>query len=983
MTEIIPLPSPHLAGELYQLPLSNGQLISPPHIPSQHHALVQGVQVDHNQGGGTSQHHALVQGVQVDHNQGGGTSQHHALVQGVQVDHNPASHYLGSVSVMTPVPSPVVLVPHPDPIQVIRLQNTSQSVPARSDVTLVTGYVVTVMDDRNTNSKIARFTIRSPKSGRITNAVYNGFCPIRSGDVVSCMGVFEAKTNTIMILQPPLVRLPIDKESIIKGMYSAFFRDKAVHGGIINKLYEKLQTLVDNRIYTRYVADGVRVDEIRAPEYVHDVDELLSLLSGRWMRYKNTSLLVPLTEVLGSPPTAPTDNHVRATTLLEWWDRSRVMRQLYLLGFNNGDIKEICDESGLGKTDLYERMLYNPYTVPQVKMEKCIEIDGRTGRVPTPTDFFCGTISREVWTNFSKRGWMCTTWYSLKRKYPWVSQVKDLLVKDYGLVIDEVENGGSTRNETLNPNQPPPPPRKHKYKVVYLRRAYLAEVAVAKFLELRMKDKTYDPTTSSLKCQFELPINIQPGVVCDLGEPSAALEGLDEGQVAAVQMSLKSGVSSITGHAGVGKTTVLKAIVSNYIASNTSYMLVSFTGKAVSRIRQVVTQAGSDRIATMHRMIASPSRYPSFKKLIIDEASMVTTALMYDFLITFGTDFDICLVGDSGQLPPIDAGSMFNELLMSRTITRTTLTVCHRTRLPDGQVDGILENCNRIAGWPDGMTFQPHIHKNFIMDDSNETKVIELIKQFKAGNVPLDQFAIISPYKRCLTQLNRAAQLVYNGTRPTVTDQHKCIWYEGDRVRMTVNNYDINVMNGEEGIIQSVKSDAVVVDFGQTGEMGPNGEPIPSRVVEIPFVPKRNDKNKRKYEDDTSDQSQDQEDKNQLHIKNITLSYAMTVHSSQGSEYLFVIFMMPMDAKPDGGFLNRNLIYTGLSRARRMCIAVGNMTVLCMTVGKGLPYRCEHLADRLRLALTTINEIDVRTQVDVYETNDEEYPEGMLDNWDL
>jgi hypothetical protein len=823
---------------------------------------------------------------------------------------------------------------------------------AEQGLVQISGYVV--------NGDKSWFTLLAPRSGNTYTITHSGFHMVRKGDSVSAVCKIISQGN-LALLQPPIVKMAVDRDSVINCLYSAIGKEKLSRGAI-TRLYDKLEDLVKQKVYQKSKRDGINTDGV-----IRNVADLLTYLAAAWTKTRDPNLVSPISDVLGEA----FDGSNPAVKLLTWWNNNKVMRSLYLFGFTkttrNGSeqlgINDMCSQSGLNPSELYDRLVHNPYTVPQVTLETCADIDQRTGRVPDYTDYSCGCIVRMIYNNFYSRGWMCTSVSWLKSRFPFFDAAKAILARDYGIVFDAVsKDNAMSRNTQLGINEVVTGKQHH---VAYLHKGYQAEVLAARFISARMwqpKDGEawVDPYP-------EDNIKLVPGIVCPLPHPVLGISKLDSDQLDGLTMVMKSGIAIITGGAGVGKTTVLKAVVDNFDLNKVDYLILAPTGMAVSRIKQVVPNS---KPMTIHRAIASPSRVPPFKKVIIDEMSMVTTELFYDFIYTFGSGFDVVWVGDAGQLPPIGPGSLFNEVLLSRTVTRTILRTCHRTHLESGEVDGILLNCNRIARWPDGQSYTPHESKNFVLDPSPEDKVIELVKSFVAGGVPAEDFMIISPFRKNLDKINKIAQLLYNGDAPSVTDYKNAsdpvTWYQGDRVRMKDNNYKVDVMNGEQGVITSVKHDGVVVDFGD------------ARVVDIPFLPKKKENKYKSYVDD-------EEGSDELTTSSIELSFAITVHSSQGREALFVVFMMPYgkDNHVDSGFLCRGLMYTGLSRARRLCVAVGDMMTLCKAVGRPLPYRCEHLFDRLRSCLPILYEEEEQTQLDVFEDDMEGYPEEDFDQWDL
>lgn len=383
--------------------------------------------------------------------------------------------------------------------------------------------------------------------------------------------------------------------------------------------------------------------------------------------------------------------------------------------------------------------------------------------------------------------------------------------------------------------------------------------------------------------------------------------------------------------------------------SHVCWCATSFTGKAVSRIKQVTK---NDNAATMHRMIARPQEYRDFTHLIIDEASMVTVLLMYRFFRTFRHPYAITFVGDITQLPPIGWGSLMRECMLSRTIPLTWLKTNHRVRTKDGHLDCIIANSTRIARWRDNVPYNFITGPNFVTENSDITYLIELIGQFKTLGIEQDQFMIISPYNDGLDLINMAVQVIYHGqekfvigsnggswkigdplTRPDIgmNKDEKC-WYVGDKIMMIQNNYEIDVMNGEEGVILDLDTDKLVAKFDE-------------KIVGIPLA--KNSRLKKRHSEHFIDDDAD----NNFDTRDIVLSYAITVHKSQGSQWSIVVGYIKPGGDSYKSFLNKNLFYTLQTRTIDRFILLGSVVTASRAIANPLPYRCECLQSRLNLLL--------------------------------
>lgn len=428
-------------------------------------------------------------------------------------------------------------------------------------------------------------------------------------------------------------------------------------------------------------------------------------------------------------------------------------------------------------------------------------------------------------------------------------------------------------------------------------------------------------------------------------------EDLSPDQLRALEGALTYPLSVITGGAGTGKTTLIGEIVYNLELRDVPYVITSFTGKAVARLKEVLKSRSP---LTLHRMLAGVRKRESertvlsdFQCLIVDECSMVPAELLNEFFSVFGENFRVILVGDPNQLPPIGWGSVFQEVIESRAIPTFTLTINHRVYTANGEEDGVLLNAHAIASLPlrrrrdPPSPFNFQHTPNFLMDTGTIHKVMDLVRAcFYQQRTPPDCITVITPFNRDLEPLNKFFQELYFSGARSVVDSRGRKWAVGDRVRMLKNSYDINVMNGEEGRIREVDAEKILVDFGASG--------CHSFPLESP--PKKDEKYR--Y---GSNRDEDQEDETRT-VMMLTLSYALTAHTSQGSEWDFVILYFSKPLGNDGyeqvqysSFLSRNLIYTALTRAKRMVICIGDEDALVKAIQLNTLYRCQNMARRISL----------------------------------
>lgn len=391
-------------------------------------------------------------------------------------------------------------------------------------------------------------------------------------------------------------------------------------------------------------------------------------------------------------------------------------------------------------------------------------------------------------------------------------------------------------------------------------------------------------------------------------------------------------------------TTVIGEVIYNLELMEIPYMVASFTGKAVARIREVIKRKTP---ATMHRLIAKAGSVPPFKYLIIDEASMVTADLFYEFGKTFKWDFRVLFVGDPNQLQPIGWGDLFSQMISSGLVPTYSLNTNHRSDT-DG-TNGIKINSEGLIRYRQSIKTQGNPHENneyeepfsfsmapnFSILEGNMDNVFGIIRAMYQRQVDSSRLTIITPYNRDLRELNSTYQQIYNDGKPSIIDCKGQVWMVGDRVMMKDNNYEINVMNGEEGIVRDILDD---------GE----DEEAPKIVIEFEDGAHHKFNTIYKDEDYGESPTDTYKLKKVLTVKQLQHSFAVTVHKSQGSEWDFVIIYVPPNFNTVTSFLNANLVYTSITRARRAVWMIGDITSYNSSAIVSPPYRCDNLAERMK-----------------------------------
>lgn len=352
---------------------------------------------------------------------------------------------------------------------------------------------------------------------------------------------------------------------------------------------------------------------------------------------------------------------------------------------------------------------------------------------------------------------------------------------------------------------------------------------------------------------------------------------LNEQQIRAVHDCLNTNVAVLSGPAGSGKSSITKALYRIYSRCGFNVVLLSPTAKAARRLEECT--GGEAR--TIHKFLkmtkdGDSHLYEDYIKdtvLIIDEASMMDIILFNNLLKGATMSTRILLVGDNNQLPSVQAGNVLGDTIDSENVHVSLLTDIMRQQ----EHSSIIKYCSMINN---GEVFEPVEKEDFLYEefgtaDELKEKFLPLYKE-EVKAVGLNEVQVIAPYKKGeigMNNLNAILQKEMNAKGKEALEGYKV----GDKVRHTQNNYKKDVFNGETGVILSYDSeeDIMLVDYGD-------------RLV--PY--------------------------NRLDVAELTLSYASTVHASQGSEYK-VVFVILDDTSVNSFLHIRRLLYTAVSRGKQ------------------------------------------------------------------
>jgi exodeoxyribonuclease V alpha subunit len=445
--------------------------------------------------------------------------------------------------------------------------------------------------------------------------------------------------------------------------------------------------------------------------------------------------------------------------------------------------------------------------------------------------------------------------------------------------------------------------REEDEKGVYLAPFYVAETGVADIL------KGLKESSSNIR-----PIHQEKAI--EWVQQKLNIE-LAEKQKEAIILAASSKVLIITGGPGTGKTTIIKAILKIFQQLKLRIHLAAPTGRAAKRM----SEATSWEAKTVHRLLEYSPQKGGFKKdkndplesdvVIIDEASMVDTLLMYYLLRAIHSESHLILIGDVDQLPSVGPGNVLKDIIDSNSFTVVRLTEIFR----QVQESMITVNAHRInQGEFPQIKGKEDADFYFIQEEDPEkalSKIITLCSERipqRFGFHPVRDIQVLTPMHRGMigvSNLNIEFQKKFNPGQSGITHGSRTFKL-GDKVMQITNNYDKDVFNGDIGWILKINQEEreVTIDF--------DGRPI------------------------TYDFSE---------LDEVVLAYAISVHKSQGSEYPAVVLPIMTQHYL---LLQRNLIYTGITRAKKLVVLVGTKKALAIAIKNNKPQtRFTHLRERL------------------------------------
>ena len=392
-------------------------------------------------------------------------------------------------------------------------------------------------------------------------------------------------------------------------------------------------------------------------------------------------------------------------------------------------------------------------------------------------------------------------------------------------------------------------------------------------------------------------------------------------QLRAVRASVGSKVSIVTGGPGVGKTTIIRALVEIFQARTGVHKITVQLGAPTGRAAKRMAESTGAPAQTLHRLLKYNPQTNAFTYneerplagdvFIFDEMSMVDIRLMADLVVALPRRATLILVGDTDQLPSVGPGNVLRDLIASQTIPTSQLTEIFR----QDSSGLIVRNAHHVnAGEP----FETRAGASdfYFVAQDDPAKALDLVLDFMVTRIPrhfhlepLQDVQVLTPMRRNLLgaeNLNAAIQKRLNGAGPGVV-RGGMEFRAGDRVMQLRNNYDKDVYNGDVGFVQSVESAerTLVVLF--------DGRPVEYRAADL---------------------------------DELTLAYATTIHKSQGSEYPAVIVLLH---RQHYMMLQRNLLYTAITRGKKLVLVIGSPWAVKQAIETNVVRaRRTSLAERMR-----------------------------------
>lgn len=430
---------------------------------------------------------------------------------------------------------------------------------------------------------------------------------------------------------------------------------------------------------------------------------------------------------------------------------------------------------------------------------------------------------------------------------------------------------------------------------IYLKESYLAQriSQMTKFQleerELIDRDQIVDQIISQSKMRYERE------------------------QILAAKRSISRSISTLSGGPGTGKTTTLKLILESLNQLGLSYKLCSPTGKA----SRVMSRVSNQEAQTIHGLLGvlksgfkhSDSNPLNVDFVIVDETSMSDLHISFALFRGISQKTSVILLGDSGQLPSVGPGQILKDLIESQSVEGSKLLVDHRSgkgsdlgrvyrEISDGNIP-LLPSWQQRARFPDKSVFLDYQNSKEEILESLVQNTYKVLQKYA-----LDQVQVFSPMKKGILGVDNINSKLRQRVNPlgrilgfcSSPSGHREFW-QGDKVIFTKSFKREDIKNGEEALVVKASSEGVRLRL----------------------------KSSESQEEDREIELQPSQ------LSYISLAYCITTHKSQGSEYSVVIFPLATAHFP---LIDRSLLVTSLTRAKKGCLFVGSMKALSLYVKK-------------------------------------------------
>lgn len=373
----------------------------------------------------------------------------------------------------------------------------------------------------------------------------------------------------------------------------------------------------------------------------------------------------------------------------------------------------------------------------------------------------------------------------------------------------------------------------------------------------------------------------------------------DDVQIVAISQAVESKVMILTGGPGTGKTTTTQGIIAALKTAGMRILLAAPTGRAAKRM----SEATGLEAKTIHRLLEYNPK-DGYKRneenpleadaLIVDECSMIDILLMNHLMKAISSEMRLVMVGDIDQLPSVGAGNVLRDIIDSKKIPVVRLTRIFR----QAQSSRIVMSAHAINNgqFPDTSNGKDTDFFFIKTDDPNQVaeSIVHLVKERlpKAYNLSSSKIQVLTPMQRGVVGASNLNLVLQDALNPTSVCLNRggYSYRKGDRIMQIRNNYDKGVFNGDLGYIEEVDMEerTLIASF--------DGISVEYEVSEL---------------------------------DELSLAYATTIHKSQGSEYPIVVMPVLMNHYV---MLQRNLIYTGITRAKKICVLIGTTKALAYAI---------------------------------------------------